>query len=93
MRAITVRLHAAGGVVAVRTRSPRRPPPVAPAREVKQVGVLVVGQPQGARDRVQDFRRHLLIVALLQTGVVGDGHPGELDELLATQPRNPAVAA
>jgi hypothetical protein len=53
---------------------------------MKQVGVLVVGQPQGARDRVQDLRRHLLTVALLQTGVVGDGRAGELDEILATQP-------
>ncbi|CAM5481777.1 hypothetical protein SVIOM74S_06653 [Streptomyces violarus] len=59
-------------------------------RQVRQVGVLGAGQPQGARDRVEHLRRDVAPVALLQPCVVRHGHPGKLGQLLTAQPRNPA---
>jgi hypothetical protein len=59
--------------------------------QMRQMRVLGVGQPQRAGDRVEDLRRHVPPVALLQARVVRHGHPGELRQLLAAQPRYPAL--
>ncbi len=59
--------------------------------EVREVGVLGVRQPQGAGDGVEDLRGDVLPVALFEPRVVGHGHPGQLGQLLAAQPRHPAV--
>lgn len=49
-------------------------------------------QAQGPRDGVEDLRRHVLAVALLQPGVVRHRHPGQLRQLLAAQAGDAAVA-
>ncbi|GDY76634.1 hypothetical protein SAV31267_061190 [Streptomyces avermitilis] len=58
---------------------------------MREVRVLGVRQPQRAGDRVEYLRGHVPSVALLEAGVVRDGHPGQLRQLLAAQPRHPAV--
>lgn len=55
------------------------------------MGMLRVGQLERAGDGVEDLRRHIAPVSLLQARVVRHGHPSQLRQLLAPQPRYPAV--
>ena len=48
-------------------------------------------QPEGPGERVQDRVGHVLRAALLEPGEVVDADPGQLRELLAAQPRYPAL--
>jgi hypothetical protein len=49
-------------------------------RQVEEVDVLVLGEPQRAGDRVEDRLRHVLDAALLHPRAVVGADPGELGE-------------
>lgn len=51
---------------------------------------FVVGQPQRAGQRIEHLRRRIRRQALLQSRVVGQGHTGQLGQLLAPEAGNPS---